>query len=392
LAKATDMESLQLKGNTLLPVTLREGLSSSHLPGLDGLRMVAVSLVVFYHLGFTAAPGSHGVLTFFVLSGFLITWLFLKEQERFGTFSLRLFYLRRALRIFPAFYCFWLVWTAALLLFDKPIVWGQALSALGYLTNYYQAILGDPGTGYSHTWSLAIEEQFYLLWPVVLLALGQRSGRIVVVLAVVIGTIWVYRGVLEFVVGVDQEYIYEAFDTRADHLAMGCLLAVLLRSGRLPRLWGWLCISWMSILTLALLVTSMWLAQTFGTVYRNVVGFAIDPVLVALLIAQVIALRESWLWRWLNWRWVRYLGTLSYSIYLYQQVVIHPVQQAFMSYPLPVMLGATLATVILLASASYHFVEQPFLRLKNTIASPSAGRRRRRVLGQDSLDYVHGPV
>ena len=386
------MGSLPLKGNTVLPVTLREGLSSSHLPGLDGLRMVAVFLVVFYHLGFPTASGGHGVLIFFVLSGFLITWLLLKEQEQFGSISLRLFYLRRVLRIFPAFYCFWLLWTAAQLLFDKPIVWGQALSALAYLTNYYQAIFGDPDTGYSHTWSLGIEEQFYLLWPVCLLALGRDGQRIPAVLVAVIGTVWVYRGVLQFVVGIDQGYIYEAFDTRADHLAIGCLLAVLLRSGRLPWLWGWLCIPWMSILTLSLLVTSVWLAQVFGTTYRNVVGFAIDPLLVAVLIAQVIALRESVLWRWLNWRWVRYLGTLSYSIYLYQQVVIPPIQKTLASYPLPVRLGVALATVILVAGVSYHLVEQPFLRLKNTIASHSAGWRRRLVLGEDSLDYVHRPV
>jgi len=100
-----------------------------------------------YHLGFQAVPGGYGVLAFFVLSGFLITWVLLKEQERFGTFSLRLFYFRRVLRIFPAFYCFWLLWTAALLLFDKRIVWGQPLSAFAFLTNYHQAIFGDPNTG-----------------------------------------------------------------------------------------------------------------------------------------------------------------------------------------------------------------------------------------------------
>jgi len=356
-----------------LPSALQEGLSSSLLPGLDGLRAVAVLLVVLYHFGFPAAPpGGHGVLAFFVLSGFLITWLLLKEQQRFGTISLRQFYLRRVLRIFPAFYCFWLILTGALLLFHKPIVWGQAISAFAYLNNYYQAIFGDPNTGYSHTWSLSIEEQFYLLWPIALLALGRQPKRIATALAAAIGTTWVYRAILQFVVGMDQGYIYEAFDTRVDHLAMGCLLAVLLHRGYLRRVWEWLCTVWMSILILALLATSVWLSQVFGIVYRNVVGFAIDPLLAAVLIAQVIALRESPLWRWLNWRWVRYLGTLSYSIYLYQQVVIHPAQQAFASYPLPVQLGAAMAAVILAASASYHLVERPFLRLKNRIASPGA--------------------
>ncbi len=347
--------------------SLRQGLSFSHLPGLDGLRMVSVFLVVFYHFGFQAVPGGHGVLAFFVLSGFLITWLLLKEEEKFGAISLRLFYLRRALRIFPAFYCFWILWTSALLIFHKPIHWGQAFSALAYVDNYYQAIFGDPNTGYSHTWSLGIEEQFYLLWPISLIALRRRPRATVLAFAIV--TIWIYRVVLEFVVGVHQGYFYEAFDTRADHLLTGCLLAVLLRGGHLSRLWEWLSTPAMSILTLAALATSAWTAATIGPVYRNVVGFAIDPLLIAILIVQTIALRKSSLWSWLNWRWVRYLGLTSYSIYLYQQIVIDPVKGAFAAYPLGVKLAAALAAVILVASASYHFIELPALRLKDRIAT-----------------------
>jgi peptidoglycan/LPS O-acetylase OafA/YrhL len=357
-----------------IPPALREGLSSSHLPGLDGLRAVAVGLVVLYHLGFQWVPGGHGVLVFFVLSGFLITWLLLRERERTGSISLRRFYLRRALRILPAFYCFWFGWTALVLLFDRPVVWGQALSSFVFLNNYYQAAHGDPNTGYSHTWSLGIEEQFYLLWPVSLVVMGRRPRRIAAALAALIGFVWVYRVFLHFGLGVDQGYIYEAFETRADHLAMGCLLAVLLRQGRPRRGWAALSTSWSSILTVALFIVSANLSHHLGTGYRNVMGFALDPLLVAILIAQVIALRDSPLWRWLNWRWVAYLGTLSYSIYLYQQVVIGPVRSAFASYPLPVELAAALAAVLLAAGASYHFVERLFVRIKGRTSPRSAGR------------------
>src|ERR1043166_1793047 len=107
---------------------LRRSLSGGHLPALDGLRMVAVLLVVLYHFGFQAVPGGHGVLAFFVISGFLITWLLLKEEDKYGAVSLKLFYIRRTLRVFPAFYAFWLMLTAALLLSRKPVVWPQALS------------------------------------------------------------------------------------------------------------------------------------------------------------------------------------------------------------------------------------------------------------------------
>jgi peptidoglycan/LPS O-acetylase OafA/YrhL len=356
-----------------LPAALREAIATPHLPGLDGLRMIAAFLVVFYHFGFGVVPGDHGVLAFFVLSGFLITWLLLAEEERHGAISLRLFYLRRALRIFPAFYAFWALWTALLLVFDKRIVWGQTWSAFAYLNNYYQAILGDPNTGYSHTWSLGIEEQFYLLWPMSLIALRRRP-RIAIV-AAAIGVIWVYRALLELVVGVNQNYVYEAFDTRADHLLIGCLLAMLLRGEHLGQLWRWLCKPFVSVVTLAVLIASIRAAQVFGAPYRNVIGFALDPLLVAVLIAQVLALSRSPLWSWLNWRWVRYLGLISYSVYLYQQVVIEPVRAAFAAYPLPVQLAGAVGVVVLVAACSYHVIERPFLRLKERIATRSTGAR-----------------
>jgi peptidoglycan/LPS O-acetylase OafA/YrhL len=357
-----------------LPPALREALSRSHAPGLDGLRMVAVLLVVFYHFGFQWVPGGHGVLLFFVLSGFLITWLLLKEQARFGTISLRLFYLRRALRIFPAFFCFWFLWTAALVLSGKRILWGQAISAFFYVSNYYNAILGDPNTGYSHTWSLAIEEQFYLLWPLSLLALWRRPDRAPGILATCIGAVWIHRAVLQFGVGAGQQYFYSAFDTRADHLLVGCLLAVLLHRGRLAWLWERLCTARMSVAVVGLLVTSVWMSEEWGFAYRDVVGFAIDPVLMAVLVVQAMAMRESPLWRWLNWSWVRYLGTISYSIYLYQQIVVDPLKRALAADPLIVQLTFTLGALVLVASSSYYFVERPFLRLKGRIASPTNSR------------------
>lgn len=98
--------SVARSGAVALPATPREALARSELPALDGLRAVAVFIVAFYHCGVSFVPGGVGVLIFFVLSGFLITHLLLKEEDRYGQISLRHFYLRRSLRIFPAFYCY----------------------------------------------------------------------------------------------------------------------------------------------------------------------------------------------------------------------------------------------------------------------------------------------
>ena len=347
-----------------LPLNIAAGLTKNHLPSLDGLRAIAALLVVFYHYGIEWCPGGLGVLAFFVLSGFLITWLLLKEEERYGTISLRRFYMRRSLRIFPAFYTYWILLSAALLLFHKRYVVAQAVASFFYVNNYYQAIQGDPNTGFSHTWSLGIEEQFYLLWPLTFLVLQRNQHRLRFLIAGILA-VMVYREALVFFFHRDQGYIYEAFDTRADQLLIGCLLAVALRQGVWGRFWRWLCSTpgfvWA---TIALLAVSSALATQFGTAYRDAIGSVGDPILVAVLIAQTIAWPSAGVGAVLNWGWMRYLGTISYSMYLYQQVTVGPVDKLVGRWP-AIALPATVLAVIAAASASYWIVERPFLRLKD---------------------------
>lgn len=352
---------------------LPTNLTKSHLPSLDGLRAVAAFSVVFYHYGLGWSPGGLGVLAFFVLSGFLITWLLLKEEGQSGAISLKLFYLRRSLRIFPAFYAYWLLLSAVLLVLHKSYPWTQAICSLFYISNYYQALHGDPNSGFSHTWSLGIEEQFYLLWPVLFLLLKSTRRRLRFLIAAVL-SIALYREALVFVLQRDQGYIYEAFDTRADHLLIGCLLAVALRSGAWSGLWLRLCSSpWLVAIPLGLLAISSALALQLGATYRDAVGFVIDPLLVVVLIVQTIAYPAAGFGPVLNWGWIRYLGTISYSVYLYQQLVVDPVRKLTAGWP-AISLLATILAVMAMASASYWIVERPFLRLKARFETGGSGR------------------
>jgi len=360
-----------------LPQTLAEGLASSQLPCLDGIRAIAVFLVVFYHFGLPFVSGSLGVLIFFVLSGFLITWLLLKENERYGDVSLGHFYARRALRIFPAFYCYWcLVLGLWLFAWRTPVNWPQAIASAFYVNNYYQALHGDPNTALSHTWSLGIEEQFYLLWPVTFLFLRSDRRRLARALTVTIIGIWLYRLALAQLLEVSQRYIYEAFDTRADHLAIGCLLAVLLRGGFIPWFWRSLCaFSALLFLAAGLLVASVAAELSWGSAYRDSIGFIVDPLLVAILIVQTIAFRDTALSGWLNWGWMRFLGRISYSVYLYQQITVYPAKRLLSDAPSVIQLVGVAAAVTLVASGSYFVVEAPFLRWKSRfgrIGSPRA--------------------
>src|ERR1022692_3757027 len=148
-----------------------------------------------------------------------------------------------------------------------------------------------PNTGFSHTWSLAIEEQFYLLWPLTFLALRRNYTRMTRFLAGAIMAIWVYRETLVLIFDVRQGYIYEAFDTRADHLLMGCLLAVVLRAGLFPRFWNWICVrSWAAVVVAVLLTVSSVAESLCGPTYRDSISFIVNPLLTAIWITQLIAL------------------------------------------------------------------------------------------------------
>ena len=347
-----------------LPNALRTGLARKHLAGIDGLRAIAALLVVLYHAGVAGIPASTGVLAFFVLSGFLITRLILAEEARTQTVSLSRFYVRRSFRIFPAFYAYWVVAMVYAAARHHALDWPQSLSAFFYLSNYYQAIFGDTGNGLSHTWSLGVEEQFYLLWPFVFLLLRDNARRFKA-LIVLIPLLWLYRESLVYVFHVDQRYIYEAFDTRVDHILMGCLLAVALETGHFGKLWKIVCLSpYMMLLTMGLMAL-VFRGATLLHVrdYRDSIEFVVVPVLCALLIAQLVAFPAHPITRPFNWEWVRFLGRISYSVYLYQQLVVYPAMKVFEGSRL-LGVAAAIAASILLAICSYYLIEQPFLRLR----------------------------
>jgi peptidoglycan/LPS O-acetylase OafA/YrhL len=346
-----------------LPAPLAQGLAQPHLPSLDGLRALAVFMVLLYHLQVPGISGGTGVLIFFVLSGFLITWLLLNEEERFGKISLKLFYARRTLRIMPAFYVYWFVFVGSVLIFSKRLVITQAICSFLYINNYYQAIFGDPNTALSHTWSLGVEEQFYLLWPITFMLLGNNARRLRFLLWS-IAAVWIYRELLVWVFRAPQGYIYEAFDTRADHLMIGCALAVALKERVGGRLWQRLTASPALIwITFALLLGSTLAEYSSIISYRDTVGFILEPLLTAVLIVQGIAHGSAALGAVLNWGLVRYLGTISYAIYLYHPLVVGSVRKLTNNIPVVSHIAGIIA-VVAVASASYFFLEKPLQNLR----------------------------
>jgi peptidoglycan/LPS O-acetylase OafA/YrhL len=332
----------------------------AHLPALDGLRFLALAQVVLYHGGWNVIPGD-GVTFFFVLSGFLFAVLLDRERRATGTVDLRAFYTRRLFRIVPAFYVAVLATIAGKWLCGASIDWGHALASLTFSANYYNALYNHPPTGFSSYWSLAVEEQFYLLWPISFLFFQRFSRRaLIAFLFASIGLVCAWRSLALLQLHAPDAYAYDAFETRFDSLAIGCLVGLLTTRGWFRR--GLRAVTRTGLEPLATLFVIA-ATDSLGPRWHHSVGFTVDSALMALLLLQLVCLGWHPLWRWLNLRWVAFLGTLSYSGYLYHHWgLVAGAQIPGVLHASQVVAG--LAATLVLAAISWSVVEQPCLRLR----------------------------
>jgi peptidoglycan/LPS O-acetylase OafA/YrhL len=364
--------------------TVANTISSQKLPGLDGFRMIAVMAVLIAHSGVgTVFTARHGVAGFFVLSGFLITILLLREYSNSETISIRDFYMRRSLRIFPAYYSFVLVTITWELFRESDTIDGFIIPSIFYVTNYYNAFEGHLSSPLAHLWSLAIEEQFYLLWPVIFLSL-MRYGRNVVILFLVciILVVMVWRSYSFSVLGFDISYVYNAFDTRVDNLAIGCAMAFLVDKKFFLKFAQKISDRfWMPFVTLGLLYGSR---QIPSSDYAYGPAFTIDALLLSVLLLQFMRLSQGWFWGWLNSPLVVYLGIISYPTYLWHVWGLQAGKKlGFLPEPMQLLAGVLLS--FLLAVLSYHVIEKRFLMLKGRFQS------RQKIDVSTTKEYVLAP-
>jgi len=350
-------------------------------PALDGVRALAVLLVVAVHVTYVLVPewtdrwvpgGFLGVDVFFVLSGFLITTLLLEEHGRSGTVSLRAFYGRRAVRLLPAVFALLLVHgvLAAAAHADLHLELRTAAAVAFYAMNWVLAAGGKVSAGLGHLWSLGIEEQFYLVWPLLLLvALGRRRPTRAIVAIALVGIAWA-TGIRAWLwlhdAGWDR--IYVRTDARIDELLIGVLLAVGFRAGwRVPRQWRHAGAGGLVLL----LVFSVVARRDSGWLYVAS-GFTAVGLAAAALIASLLE-PDAPLRRVFAWPPAVRLGRMSYSLYLWHVPIFSVVADRLAGRPpaerlVAGMVGATVATM-----ASYHLVERPMLRLRRRAALRPAG-------------------
>ncbi len=369
-----------------LSVPVHDAVSAPRIGGLDFLRAVSILLVMLEHAAEGGEGGlrhvvgglaSLGVEIFFVISGFLITSLLLAECERRGRIAYVEFYRRRVARLMPVFFLYLGLATAILLVRGKPVPWAAAGSAVFYVINYYQAFTGAQTNIVAHCWSLAVEEQFYVIWPLALGALAARGIGLARALVFVVLLVWCWRWGLT-AAGVSEDYLYRALDTRMDHLAVGCLVAVLLRMpdwrARIDALCRHRVAPWIGLLLVAGLYASA-KADAASVAYKFGFGYMVEPLMVGLLIPLTVQAAQGGgaLTRLLNHPLPVEIGKVSYGMYLFHGMIMYTVQRAVEARTGSEGLGVLLACVAVLvfASLSFRLFESPVRRWINSARLPA---------------------
>ncbi len=348
-----------------------------YIPSLDGIRAISFFLVFFAHagLGATIMPGGFGVTIFFLLSGFLITTLLRMEFARRRRISLGNFYLRRVLRILPPLYA---VLALAILLSSiekvHPVIpLAGTLAQVFQVSNYYQ-IYAKPGAilnGTSVLWSLAVEEHFYLVFPLLYIWMCTRfsAQRQAVILLVLCATAAAWRCILYYHFHAPLIRTYYATDTRFDSILFGCVFAIVANPILQDPLHQWTLrrMRWiLPLCVVGLLGTFLIREEGFRETLRYTFqGLALIPLFIAAIHYQ-----KSPPVLFLNLPLVRFLGVLSYTLYLCHSVITEGVISVLM--PGPVVTGTvSLACAICFATMVHYLIERPSTRMRKRLSGRS---------------------
>jgi peptidoglycan/LPS O-acetylase OafA/YrhL len=333
-------------------------------PELDGLRGIAIILVLCLHAFFWPKGAFVGVDMFFALSGFLITTLLLEEWQVHGSISLRHFYLRRYYRLFPGLVVLIGIYVLVVVLFAHADVAMRLRGAgfgLAYVANWVQALQKPyPGTEIGHLWTLAIEEQFYIVWPTILILMLKRGLGLK-------GTKWALLGMIVAIVawrnvlilhGADPRRIFFGTDTRFDQLLVGCLAGTLYVGRRREHGSRWLMVA--GVGAGLFLLWRIFQRDPWGfwslRITLTLIAAATTVVIYSCVTGSFALLRRA-----LSAKWLVFVGVISYSLYLWH-VPVYVLLRQVAHLQHWQLTAAEFALSFAAACASFYLVERPFLK------------------------------
>lgn len=353
-----------------------------YVPGLDGLRALAVLLVLVAHLGFNnMIPGGFGVTLFFFISGMLITRLLLAEYQVKGHINILRFYARRLLRLYPALLAAVVTGTLVGWYAGADHSIGRIMSALFYYINFHGIAYGfgqgrEGFDSFSILWSLAIEQQYYLLYPLLLLPFIRHYRHLLLAILASVIVILLWRSWLHYH-GASSDLIYMRTDTRIDSILYGALLTLILAQ-RHAHTWLQWCSRPRVLPASVLLLLSTFVIR--DPHYRDTVRYTIEGVALMPIITIIcFSTSASWLTTFLEKKPLRLIGLWSYSIYLFHAIAIVIAETIWGpgslgmarigSHAYAGFVVTTLVLTFIMAMASYYGIEQPLVALRRKIGS-----------------------
>ncbi|QHV94065.1 acyltransferase family protein [Spirosoma endbachense] len=349
----------------------------SYVPALDGFRGLAIMVVVISHYGLgKVIPGGFGVTLFFFISGFLITRLLIAEYEKEHRIDLKSFYIRRVLRLYPALFFMVAIAIGFTMFMGCGFQSGAVLSTLFYYRNYYMLFGGSLSPAnctriFDITWSLSIEEHFYLFFPLLFMAFYRRPKILATLMGISIVSVLAWRLYLVATEGLTELTVYRIYhltDTRLDAIMFGCLVSLILHQDRVGRYIRIVAHPAVFAGAIGLLFfTFLYRDGTFRETWRySLQALALSVILPAVLYGK----SYTSLMHWLSTPWLVTIGKLSYSLYLFHWVGVSVAENLIGGERLkaPWLLTAV-PLGLLLSLLSYNYIEKPTARLRKRFGS-----------------------
>jgi peptidoglycan/LPS O-acetylase OafA/YrhL len=361
-------------GPTVHPQETIASPGSLYIPSLDGIRAISFFLVFFAHAGLGAIiiPGGFGVTIFFLLSGFLITTLLRLEFARNQRISLSRFYLRRVLRILPPLYVTLLLAVALLYIGagHLTVPFAGTLAQVLQVSNYYLIFSNHPvmpGTGVF--WSLAVEEHFYLLFPLLYVWMCHRFSnyRQAFILLTLCAAALGWRCVLHYYFHAEFNRTYFATDTRFDSILLGCVFAIVANPIVNDPLHGWVLRQMKWVLPLCIVVLLGTFLDRDGG-FRETFRYTLQGLALIPLFIAAIHYRKSAPVVFLNLPFMSFLGVLSYSLYLCHFIIMENIDRVWTANPVLAHTVA-LAGALCFATMVHYWIERPCARLRKRLSS-----------------------